>query len=96
MLAAGFPLSAVHTATILLFSRSNQADIVGQTEPGETKQEKSDSLKTSVCCYKRVNVLSRVTLCLESSEQQKKQKVSVSVADILKSSQVKQKLSPVK
>ena len=37
MLAAGFPLSALHTATILS-PGSNQADNVGATEPGETEE----------------------------------------------------------
>jgi len=41
MMAAGFPLSALHTATIVLSLCSNQADVVGAT--GKTKQEKWDS-----------------------------------------------------
>lgn len=46
MLAAGFPPSALHTATIFLSLGSNQADTLGGTDPRRTKRDKLNLLNT--------------------------------------------------
>lgn len=46
MLAAGFPFSAIHIATVTLSLRSNQAFITGVTKSGETKKQNNNKNKT--------------------------------------------------